>query len=528
MSDIHLFLLVPNDSGSTWLQNIISQCANCISFSEGLDGKGVCAGTNAYPGMSINKLFSENLELWSNPGNFYWSEIKSLWFEKWSENLNYQSADPRVYLEKTPMSIFIASQLVEQFNNVRFIIMNRNPYAVVEGMRRTIPEEVSIERCAAHWSLSARQQLHNLLVYKDISLGLTYEELVNSPKETERKIKEFIPELHDLDLSKPAAAHSLEGTDPLPLMDFNTRHINNLNNLDIGLINKALVRIPEVLEHFGYELMIVRERYSVGQEEIDRQREAYQSLELEYVPFALTDEQLLELGRRFYLCLTTQDYETRIHDYPIDETSNKPWKYLQEFEVGTKILLVGTGAGREVLMARDMGFDAYGVTMGSKNINFGREVLGIDSSQFVGSCNELLPFPPETFDVVAGFQILEHAVSPLLFLLEQSRVLKDNGKIILEWPAASNHSTHGADPQHQVCYTPGQAEGLLLKAGFDNIELFYQDMSSIPKENYWMGEQEKGYVVAKAQKVNFTVTPEGDLIGLGYLNRFRNIGKDNS
>ncbi|KKN22539.1 hypothetical protein LCGC14_0914040 [marine sediment metagenome] len=516
MSDTHLFLLVPNDSGSTWLQNNLSQCVNCSSFSRSLDGKGVAGA--AYPNQEINKLFSEQKEMWSNPEEYDWVTIKALWKEAWSDN--------QVYLEKSPQAIYASDMYVEHFNDVRFIISIRNPYAVAEGMRRTIPQEVEIDRCARHWVECAKQQIANIEKYSDISVVTTYEDIIKDSVSFENKLRELIPALHDVDLNKEAQSHSMDGLASQKLIDYNQRHIDNLSAIDIHRINLQLE--PEVLEYFGYELLTVEPLYTVNQKEIETQHGIFNGLDKDYVPFSLSDDQLLDLGRKFYICLTTQDYETRIHDYPIDETNNKPWKYLQSLYEGTKVLFVGTGAGREVLIAQKMGLDAYGVTMGSNNINFGREVLGLTPDHFVNSCNELLPFPPETFDFVAGFQILEHAVSPLLFLLEQSRVLKEGGKILLEWPAASNHGTHGADPQHQVCYTPGQAEGLLLKSGFDNISLFYNDMSPIPKENYWMGEQDKGYVIVTAEKVASTVMPEGDPIDPRYLNRFRNIGKENS
>jgi len=133
MSDpVHLFLLVPNDSGSTWLQNVISLCSNCVSFSPGLDGKGACDHKAAYPNMEINKLFSEKRHLWERPDAYDWEAIKDAWYAAWSKNKHYQTANPRVYLEKTPQAVFSSGMYIEQFDNVRFIIMSRNPYAAAE------------------------------------------------------------------------------------------------------------------------------------------------------------------------------------------------------------------------------------------------------------------------------------------------------------------------------------------------------------------------------------------------------------
>lgn len=256
MSDpTHLFLLIPNDSGSTWLQNIISLCTNCVSFSPGLDGKGVCRNAAVYPTQEINKLFSEKKEMWGNPEEYNWEMIKFFWQRTWSENENYYTADPQVYLEKTPQAIYASDMYVEHFDNVRFIISIRNPYAVSEGMRRTIGAHVSIERCIKHWVECAKRQIYNCETFGNVALKITYEELVGKYRSVERRIKHLVPGLYDIDFTKEASAHSLEGMKTKSLTDFNGRQINNLSQKDISIINRELKHVPEVLEYFGYELM---------------------------------------------------------------------------------------------------------------------------------------------------------------------------------------------------------------------------------------------------------------------------------
>jgi hypothetical protein len=223
-----------------------------------LDGKGACVGKAAYPNMEINKLFSENSDLWRTSGAYDWKAIKEAWHAAWAENEHYKTADPKVYLEKTPQGIFASDMYVEQFDNTRFIIMTRNPYAVAEGMRRTILADVSIERCIKHWIKCAQRQMYNYEKYKNIAIEITYEELVSAPRTVEQKIRQFIPALNDVDLTGEVAAHSLEGMKVKPLTDFNERHINNLSDKDIAIINKELEKVPGVLEHFGYDLEIER------------------------------------------------------------------------------------------------------------------------------------------------------------------------------------------------------------------------------------------------------------------------------
>lgn len=186
-------------------------------------------------------------------------------------------------------------------------------------------------------------------------------------------------------------------------------------------------------------------------------------------------------------------------DYALDENS-KFVRYLKRWPKGSKVLHLGCGTGREVLVGKSMGLHSMGITLGIENVAFGRHILGLTEDEIVHAPCEATPFKAESFDAVLGCQIFEHAAAPMMFLLEQGRVLKMGGEIVLEWPAASAHATNEEDPHHQVCYTPGQARGLLMKAGFRDIKLFYNDMSPILEENWWMGEQGKGYVIAVAKK----------------------------
>jgi hypothetical protein len=262
MSDKHLFLLIPNDSGSTWLQNIISLCDNCVSFSESLDGKGACGTTGAYPNQpfNLNKLFSEEKERWQDPDEYNWAQIKSLWAKKWSTSPHFETASPRVFLEKTPQAIYSADMRSQHFDNSRFVISIRNPYAVCEGIRRTVRvtaphfENISIERCARHWLECAKQQLTNIEKYKDTSVTITYEELTSDPQRFENELRDLIPDLYDIDLSKEASSHSVAGTASRELTNYNQKHIDNLNKKDIAGITGVLRQEINVLNYFGYHL----------------------------------------------------------------------------------------------------------------------------------------------------------------------------------------------------------------------------------------------------------------------------------
>lgn len=232
-------------------------------------------------------------------------------------------------------------------------------------------------------------------------------------------------------------------------------------------------------------------------------------------PFRLTSGQREALIVRYENILQTQNGEG-IDDYAINDDNNGCiGRTLVGYPVGSRVLILGTGTGREVLAAKDMGFVATGTTLGSRNVDYARTLLGLTETEIIECSHDVLPFPKETFDVVVGFQLFEHVLAPLLFLLEQSRVLKFGSKLILEWPAGKAHAS-GENPHHQICFVPAQAKDLFEKAGFGDIKVNYQGRSGpVPEEEMWRGDIDtRGYTVVegvKQQRVHLFVRRSWDL-----------------
>lgn len=222
-------------------------------------------------------------------------------------------------------------------------------------------------------------------------------------------------------------------------------------------------------------------KYRITESEIRKEWVGFKKKMPPFVPFQLDNSEKLKIGEKFYQLITTQNGRD-LDDYVIRD-NNKVETYMSNVPAGSKVLFLGAGTGREIKVALDMGLDAYGTTLGSRNIAFSKEYVGLPEGRLFEVANESLPWPKETFDFIAGFQVFEHVMAPLLFLLEQGRVLKTNGKLLLEWSDASHSG--GADPHYQVCFTPGQARDLFLKAGFEDIKLFHGDYDPIPEKYLW-------------------------------------------
>jgi len=152
------------------------------------------------------------------------------------------------------------------------------------------------------------------------------------------------------------------------------------------------------------------------------------------------------------------------------------YKYLKNDLQDKTVLIVGTGTGREMKTARELGASRVeGTTLGSRNAAFAKEMVG-ESPTLCD--NHAMPWERETFDVIAGFQIMEHSFMPVVFLLECNRLLKTGGSICMETPPAKTISLDSW-LHHVICPTGRQLCYLFQKTGFKPVEFNGTDISNI-------------------------------------------------
>jgi 2-polyprenyl-3-methyl-5-hydroxy-6-metoxy-1,4-benzoquinol methylase len=93
-----------------------------------------------------------------------------------------------------------------------------------------------------------------------------------------------------------------------------------------------------------------------------------------------------------------------------------------------KILDVGCAQGMFLDMARNTGWETFGVDVSEYASNYAREKLNLNV--FTGEL-QAAHFPPSSFDVVTLWDTAEHLPDPRQVLDECSRVLKDDGLLYL-------------------------------------------------------------------------------------------------
>ena len=248
-----LFIICMNNSGSTLLERVMSECHNAVGFpapggpDQQVNGQGFVPDLMPIPGKMTPKcrrIWSEQAAILANELHYQWPKIKHRWNDEWGKNPKFESANPRIFLEKSPPNIFRASMLQKHFENSSFILMQRNPYAVAEGIRRRA--KLSLERCIEHWIRCARQQMRNEKV-------LRREELSAQPESCRQRVVHFMPELSDLDVGRDVEVHSLDGRVRQPIVNYNDKQIALLSREDLAEINRHLEQIPEIMAHFGYD-----------------------------------------------------------------------------------------------------------------------------------------------------------------------------------------------------------------------------------------------------------------------------------
>jgi SAM-dependent methyltransferase len=82
------------------------------------------------------------------------------------------------------------------------------------------------------------------------------------------------------------------------------------------------------------------------------------------------------------------------------------------------------------------GFEAYGVELSGRAVQYAREVLGL-SNVFQGSI-ENVSFPAAHFDAITMYDVLEHVSSPHQALTEVVRILRPGGVFIAQLPSVDS------------------------------------------------------------------------------------------
>lgn len=222
----YLFILCPPFSGSTVLYKIINSSPDVSSFigcKDAIEGQGQGLLIKEIPDYMSNR---HNLD-YKLPVN----KVKQIYDKHWDKTKT-------ILCERSPPFVHFAKQIethFEQFGEVFFLIMIRNPYTT-----RWIPE------CG--WEIFAKEQRYNIENLKNVC-NINYEELVISPDKIQDKLTAFLPELSNLNFDVGEIEYFNSGDkrcEPL-----NDKYLHNINDVDKK--NETLINHKDLLDFFNYE-----------------------------------------------------------------------------------------------------------------------------------------------------------------------------------------------------------------------------------------------------------------------------------
>ena len=173
---------------------------------------------------------------------------------------------------------------------------------------------------------------------------------------------------------------------------------------------------------------------------------------------------------------------------PEGESSIESWKkmmkpvfhraasFLKHFREEGRLLDVGSGFGFFLAEMKDRGWEAVGVEISRKAMDYARNILGLTIHP---GPMEDAGFPDNHFDAVTGFYVIEHLPHPMAFLKECHRILKPGGLLLLRYP----HTTPVKNllqffgvknrlydlPAHLSDFSPKRIQQCLEKIGFARI-----------------------------------------------------------
>jgi len=171
--------------------------------------------------------------------------------KEWAARLDRSK---KVFLEKSPPNSARTIWLQEKFENAKFIVITRDPYAVSEGIRRKAkpfhtPEGWPIEKCAYQWARTYEILMEDAEYLKHCK-WIKYEDLCDKSDSILNEVFNFIG-LRKHDISEKNDALSIHERKS-SIRNMNKESFERLTHSDIRKISDVVSPIAGKL---GYEVL---------------------------------------------------------------------------------------------------------------------------------------------------------------------------------------------------------------------------------------------------------------------------------
>jgi Sulfotransferase family len=249
----HLFVLAPNNSGSTFLTKALEQSPGAWALPrEGQHVEGFVGPSTRSTGAGL--LWAESAESiahFADPAVYDWEKTRRAWHFKATSH----QPGAKVLVVSSPPFLLLAEDLAQHFPDARFILLHRNPWATSEGIiRGTRPDPGESEtdlarRAARHVIFALGRQLTNRQLLRDRATSFSYEEMCAQPTAIGAAIAALVPELGGVELDRRVA---VKGNYDEALRDMNADQIARLAPAVRGVLNSEFAAHRDLLLELGY------------------------------------------------------------------------------------------------------------------------------------------------------------------------------------------------------------------------------------------------------------------------------------
>jgi SAM-dependent methyltransferase len=158
---------------------------------------------------------------------------------------------------------------------------------------------------------------------------------------------------------------------------------------------------------------------------------------------------------------------------------------------GGAILDIGCSSGGFLTAMKGDAWKLYGIEMETSTAEKAKAATGAEV--FVGEALDA-PFPDESFDVITGFDLLEHVYHPRQFLSKVQQWLKPGGIVYLGLPNIDSWEAHmlgtywyGLElPRHLSHFSPKSLRHVFNSLGFQEVSLLTPRTSYIEHSASYM------------------------------------------
>ncbi len=243
----HLFVLAPNNSGSTFLTRALGLSPGAWSLPrEGQHLPGFAGPSSRATGTGLLWAATpERIAAFADPAAYDWARTR----RAWHFHARAETPAASVLVIASPPFVLIADQLAQAFPEARFVLLVRNPWATAEGILRGTPGPPDPAVAARHLVAAFAAQRRNRDLLGPRATSLTYEAMCRDPGAAAAGIEALVPALGPVTLDRRIA---VKGSYDEQLRDMNAEQIARLAPSARAAIDPIFAVPRELFAAFGY------------------------------------------------------------------------------------------------------------------------------------------------------------------------------------------------------------------------------------------------------------------------------------